>query len=973
MTKMSIEKKVSGNKIFFEIKWMIVSRFITIFVVSKTYSNAVSVQNYCYLLQNYTKSKMKIFRFLFMAIAVILGIAMSPARAGELDSEQNINLLFIGNSITAGATLSNAGTQAPPIVCGKLIGNATGVKTNVYNGGHSGITTLGFLPGRDDFERLVKAAKAYVQNNGGLVYISIMLGTNDSACTTTEGAPVSTSTYRANIKAIIEKLLEEVPTCKILLNYPIWYSPNTYNSAMYLQEGLDRLHSYYPILDGIVEEYDRVYAGYRGVWEFFEDNTPLFTAENGNAGTFYLHPNVTGATRLAEIWANSLLKLIEDDGVEIQTPVEVKSFQPQNDKKYSFKTSRGDYGTKDGVLTNTVKTGIDATKGEFAFLSRGNQTFLYSIADQSFMYRNPTPYKDDWSTIICSNEFLQPIKVHYTGKTEAYPYLITMGDYWINSAAGTTTGVVANTWKNYDAGNQTAIIEEGDWDPTEALAVLDAFLDKQLTVTYRIQDACGKALDELTDMGLEGEVISEVPARVPRKPYTTYTVLDPVTLVKGQDNVVHVTAIWTFPFELSPDINNAKWYNLALREGADYVNAAEGYKCNTAPMKSEVMSDEYQWAFQGDPYDGIVVFNRSDLTKTLAKVGDVAILADGVFKWKITESAQGFLLSTEGSEPYINEYGGAGGHLGFWHNVSDAGSIFSVSEVGSLTVENIRLSTGARFTLYKSDDTKSNGRAVLVIPGGGYSYVAGSSEGADWVPMLNELGYTAAVLTYTTPPAKPDGPLNEACEAMKYLRDHPEECNTSTGQIGVMGFSAGGHLASTVATHTTGDSIPAFQILFYPVITMNANYTHAGSRSNLIGNSPRAALVNLYSNEKQVTSATPICYLCWADDDTTVPPYNSKVYAKALKTKGVPYHSKNFPSGGHGYGFKLTFQYHDEMVADLTEWMQDLDDYLTAVKAPAQTWKSAPSRCYDLGGRLVGGHCLKPGLYIADQHTVLVK
>lgn len=235
-------------------------------------------------------------------------------------SATNINLLFIGNSITAGATLSSASTMAPPVVCGQLVEAATGVTTNVYNGGHSGITTLGFLPGRNDFTRVVNAAKAYQANNGGLIYFSIMLGTNDSACTTTEGAPVSPDTYGKNIKAIIDALIDAVPTCKILLNYPIWYSPNTHNSAKYLQEGLDRLHSYYPVLDGIVAQYEQVFGGNRAVWDYFEDNKVLFTAEKGNAGTFYLHPNQVGAHCLAEIWAQSILKLLESDGVEIKTP-----------------------------------------------------------------------------------------------------------------------------------------------------------------------------------------------------------------------------------------------------------------------------------------------------------------------------------------------------------------------------------------------------------------------------------------------------------------------------------------------------------------------------------------------------------------------------------------------------------------------------------------------------------------------------
>lgn len=239
----------------------------------------------------------------------------------SIDPKANINLLFIGNSITAGATLSNASTQAPPILCRSLIEQATGVTTNVYNGGHSGITTWGYLPGRNDFTRIVNNATTFRKANGGLIYFSIMLGTNDSACTRTEGAPVSPDTYRDNIKKIIDKLIAEVPGCKILLNYPIWYSPSTYNGAKYLQEGLDRLHSYYPVLDAVVEEYGQVYAGNRGVWEYFENNVALFTRESGNAGDFFLHPNLTGATRLAEIWAKSLLEIIEGDGIKVKHPL----------------------------------------------------------------------------------------------------------------------------------------------------------------------------------------------------------------------------------------------------------------------------------------------------------------------------------------------------------------------------------------------------------------------------------------------------------------------------------------------------------------------------------------------------------------------------------------------------------------------------------------------------------------------------
>lgn len=693
-----------------------------------------------------------------------------------VDPKENINLLFIGNSITAGATLGNASTQAPPIVCRALVEEATGVTTNVYNGGHSGITTFGYLPGRDDFTRIVNNAKAFRKQNGGNIYISIMLGTNDSACSGTEGAPVNPDVYGKNIRSIIDKLFETVPDCKILLNYPIWYSPSTYNGAMYLQEGLDRLRSYYPVLDAIVAEYDQVYAGKRDVWEYFENNFALFTRESGNAGYFYLHPNANGAKRLAEIWANSLLELIKADGIEVKNPLpEWNFFKPQNDKKYSMKTTRGDMGVKDGKLTSTVKTGIGATKGEFAFITYEGNTYLYSVADKSFMYRDPISYSSDWSNIICSNEYLQPIKVNFTGTPEAYPYYLTMDGYVFNSASSTETGICANTYTPHDAGNQTAIQEEGDFDPTEAL-----------------------------------EIISNYVAKQP------------------------------------------------------------------------------------------VVFEA-------------------------------------------------------------------------------QLPTGASLTVFRTGEENNNGKSVIIIPGGGYSYVAGSYEGSDWAPFYRDLGFTVAVLRYTLPGGNPEIPLNDGKAALQYLRENAEDLQIDPQQVGVMGFSAGGHLASTIATHLTGDELPAFQVLYYPVISMEANYTHAGSRENLLGKNPSKDLVNLYSNEKQVTSETPPAYICWASDDATVKPTNSLKYRQALKNAGVPVTSKTFSSGGHGFGFKTTFVHHKQMLQDLTNWLEGLDETYDGIKTPSDSSFMGRGEVYDLSGRkinssLITRHSsLKKGIVITDNKKMIIR
>jgi acetyl esterase/lipase len=546
---------------------------------------------------------------------------------------------------------------------------------------------------------------------------------------------------------------------------------------------------------------------------------------------------------------------------------------------------------------------------------------------------------------------------------------IKSNGYILNTASGTQKGVCLNRHNAYDSGNHYSIVATGDFNATEALEILSGYFAKHTTITYRVEDAAGNLLEEFKTAGVVGDVINEVPDDVVPRAYTTYAVAEPVTLVKGKGNVVRIVASWNLPFKLSPDLNNAHWYNLALNSGADYVTTDNGYKCNPMPTKEDTEKLSYQWAFKGDPYNGIIVYSRTDTTKTLAKVGNKAILDAKVYKWKIVENEKGFLLVNNEDGKHINEYGGSGGYLSFY-TVADGGSIFTVSKVGSLAVTNVKLSSGAAIKIFKSSEEKANGRAILIIPGGGYAFIAGSTEGADWAPFFNKLGYTAAVLTYTVPPTTHSAPMNQAKSAMKYLRDNAEEYNVTTGQVGVIGFSAGGHLAATVSTQTTGADKPAFQILFYPVITMDASYTHSGSRSCLIGSSAAPSLTNKYSNEKQVKADNPMAYICWADDDDIVPPRNSIEYVNALKAKGVPVHAKNFPTGGHGYGFKPSYKYHNEMIEDLTERMNSIDSILTSIDTPADD-EIKDEACYDLNGRPVKK--AKRGIFIKKGRKYFVK
>ncbi|MBO4550156.1 MAG: prolyl oligopeptidase family serine peptidase, partial [Bacteroidaceae bacterium] len=163
---------------------------------------------------------------------------------------------------------------------------------------------------------------------------------------------------------------------------------------------------------------------------------------------------------------------------------------------------------------------------------------------------------------------------------------------------------------------------------------------------------------------------------------------------------------------------------------------------------------------------------------------------------------------------------------------------------------------------------------------------------------------------------------------------------------------------------------PAFQILFYPVISMDSRYTHAGSRDNLLGSNPSSELVNLYSNELQVTSETPPCYICWASNDDIVKPINSTKYKSALKKAEVDVTSKTFSSGGHGFGFNSSFAFHKMMVSHLTEWLEGLDGILTGID-DVVAYKPSNGISYNLSGQRVNEHF--KGIVIKDGKKTLVR
>lgn len=261
-----------------------------------------------------------------IGIAVVLSGLLMPLWASAEEAQRSrpdtINIAFIGNSISQGALLQDAATECPPNQVAQIL-REKGYGVNYINCAVSGYTTFHFLPtaaqadGTGSRHAFVVEAIRNLSRKRGPLFVLIMLGTNDSAERGTLGAPVSPDTYYHNLRAIIDDILTLNKKTNVIVNYPIWYSPTTHNGATYLQAGLDRLQSYQPAIDSLVAYYQsqtpyRVFAGDKSAYAFFENNTALFTAEDGRSGTFYLHPNAEGAKRLARFWAGSILKCLNE-------------------------------------------------------------------------------------------------------------------------------------------------------------------------------------------------------------------------------------------------------------------------------------------------------------------------------------------------------------------------------------------------------------------------------------------------------------------------------------------------------------------------------------------------------------------------------------------------------------------------------------------------------------------------------------
>lgn len=212
-----------------------------------------------------------------------------------------------------------------------------------------------------------------------------------------------------------------------------------------------------------------------------------------------------------------------------------------------------------------------------------------------------------------------------------------------------------------------------------------------------------------------------------------------------------------------------------------------------------------------------------------------------------------------------------------------------------------------------------NGTAVIMCPGGGYYRLAMAHEGTDMAQWFNRRGITYAVLKYRMPNGHPNVPLADAMQAMRIMRSHAAEWGVT--KVGIMGASAGGHLASTLATHYTADTRPDFQVLFYPVIDMKS---HKGSTMLLLGKNPADSLITKFDNSLHVDSLTPPAFIMQSADDHTVGSAGLLAYFKALQRNKVPVSLHVYPTGGHGWGFQDSFVWKHDWTTELADWLSSL-------------------------------------------------
>ena len=238
----------------------------------------------------------------------------------------------------------------------------------------------------------------------------------------------------------------------------------------------------------------------------------------------------------------------------------------------------------------------------------------------------------------------------------------------------------------------------------------------------------------------------------------------------------------------------------------------------------------------------------------------------------------------------------------------------------------LKISEDGESTLTAYLPTKPSGRAVVCLPGGGYTHLAIDNEGHNWADFFNRKGIALFVLKYRMPKGDRNIPISDAVKSMETVRDSAACWNINPYDVGIMGSSAGGHLASVISTKADFSARPNFSILFYPVISMDKSKSHVGSCDNFLGSGVNnKELVNEFSTDMQVhTHLTPEAVIFLANDDGGVPPLtNALAYYTAMRRNGNKCSLHIYPTGGHGFGFKKEFAYHEQLLNDLSTWLDN--------------------------------------------------
>jgi len=268
-----------------------------------------------------------------------------------------------------------------------------------------------------------------------------------------------------------------------------------------------------------------------------------------------------------------------------------------------------------------------------------------------------------------------------------------------------------------------------------------------------------------------------------------------------------------------------------------------------------------------------------------------------------------------------------------WPN-GTPGEIVSPKPEETFDGKRVRYVSEPTLTIYLPTKELNTNVAVVICPGGGYGMEAMDHEGYEVAEFLQNQGIAGIVLKYRLPYGHSEIPLQDAQQAIRMVRFHAEEWSVDPAKIGIAGFSAGGHLASTLSTHFDSgnkdatiamDKLscrPDFSILLYPVVTFKEEWGHMGSRENLIGKTNDWKIIQNFCNELQVTSQTPPAFIALADDDTSVKPRNSIEYYMALKREGIPAELHIFKEGGHGFGMHKKGKAHDQWPFMVVEWMK---------------------------------------------------